>query len=270
MHKQNLHTHSVFCDGKNTIEEMTQRAIELGFDSLGFSGHIYKDYAICSMSEENINAYKQEIRRVKEKYKDKIKIYLGAEYDMFADQDRSEYDYVIGSVHCIEMDGEIVDMDVSATEVKELIQNRFHGDGLALAKAYYKTMARLSEFGQFDFVGHFDLVNKHCEKQGIFDDDCKEYKDAALEALHTVAKTHKVFEVNVGAIARGYKTAPYPAPFLLKEMKALGCGVLISSDCHKKEFLDANFDLGTQYIQSCGFDEILIFDGKEFVGQKIK
>jgi histidinol phosphatase-like PHP family hydrolase len=53
-------------------------------------------------------------------------------------------------------------------------------------------------------------------------------------------------------------------------MKTLGCGVLISSDCHKKEFLDANFESGKEYIQSCGFNELLIFDGKRFVGEMIK
>ena len=36
---QNLHTHTTYCDGKNTAEEMVQKAIELGFKSLGFSGH---------------------------------------------------------------------------------------------------------------------------------------------------------------------------------------------------------------------------------------
>ena len=35
--KQNLHTHSIFCDGKDTIEEMTLEAISKGFDILGFS-----------------------------------------------------------------------------------------------------------------------------------------------------------------------------------------------------------------------------------------
>ncbi len=39
--KQNLHTHSIFCDGKDTIEEMTLEAISKGFDILGFSGHGY-------------------------------------------------------------------------------------------------------------------------------------------------------------------------------------------------------------------------------------
>ena len=34
--KQNLHTHSIFCDGKDTIEEMTLEAISKGFDILGF------------------------------------------------------------------------------------------------------------------------------------------------------------------------------------------------------------------------------------------
>ena len=43
--KQNLHTHSIFCDGKDTIEEMTLEAISKGFDILGFSGHGYLDVA---------------------------------------------------------------------------------------------------------------------------------------------------------------------------------------------------------------------------------
>lgn len=40
--------------------------------------------------------------------------------------------------------------------------------------------------------------------------------------------------MNTGAIARGYRTTPYPAPFILKELKNLGCGIIISSDCHDK------------------------------------
>ena len=39
--KSNFHTHTTFCDGKSTAEEMVQRALELGFDRLGFSGHCY-------------------------------------------------------------------------------------------------------------------------------------------------------------------------------------------------------------------------------------
>ncbi|MBQ7974646.1 MAG: hypothetical protein IJ300_03045 [Clostridia bacterium] len=54
MIKQNLHTHSLYCDGKNTLEELTEAAIERGFSSIGFSGHCYTpfDSSYC-MSIEN-------------------------------------------------------------------------------------------------------------------------------------------------------------------------------------------------------------------------
>ena len=37
----NAHTHTTFCDGKNTAEEMVQAALDNGFVSLGFSGHSF-------------------------------------------------------------------------------------------------------------------------------------------------------------------------------------------------------------------------------------
>lgn len=38
MFKQNLHTHSLHCDGNDTVKEMVQEAISKNFDVLGFSG----------------------------------------------------------------------------------------------------------------------------------------------------------------------------------------------------------------------------------------
>ncbi len=35
----NYHTHTTYCDGKNTPEEIVLCAIEKGFTSIGFSGH---------------------------------------------------------------------------------------------------------------------------------------------------------------------------------------------------------------------------------------
>ena len=36
MLKANYHTHTVFCDGDNTAQEMVDRALELGFEHLSF------------------------------------------------------------------------------------------------------------------------------------------------------------------------------------------------------------------------------------------
>lgn len=35
--KQNLHTHTTFCDGVDAPEELIREAMARGFDSLGFS-----------------------------------------------------------------------------------------------------------------------------------------------------------------------------------------------------------------------------------------
>ena len=38
---QNLHTHTTYCDGKDTPEEMVLEGLERGFHSIGFSIHSY-------------------------------------------------------------------------------------------------------------------------------------------------------------------------------------------------------------------------------------
>ena len=70
---RDLHTHTNFCDGKNTPEEMIVAAIQKGMDCIGFSAHSYTifDQSYC-MSQQNTERYKQEIGRLKKIYGDKI------------------------------------------------------------------------------------------------------------------------------------------------------------------------------------------------------
>jgi histidinol-phosphatase (PHP family) len=94
------HIHSTFCHGENTPEEIVFAAIEQGMVSIGLSSHGYTrfDLRYCMQDAEG---YIAEIRRLKEKYQDKIQIYLGVEEDISAPVDRSQFDYVIGSAHWV-------------------------------------------------------------------------------------------------------------------------------------------------------------------------
>ena len=67
----NFHTHSVFCDGDNTLEEIVRASVEKGFSAIGFSGHGYTDYDL-RYCMKNTDGYISEIKNLKEKYKDKI------------------------------------------------------------------------------------------------------------------------------------------------------------------------------------------------------
>ena len=98
----NLHTHTYYCDGKDSPEALVQRAIALGFRALGFSGHEYSsfDTDFC-MSPTDTEKYRGEVLALKEKYKGQVDIYMGIERDYFGDGDDYPYDYVIGSLHYV-------------------------------------------------------------------------------------------------------------------------------------------------------------------------
>ena len=66
----NLHTHTVYCDGKNSVDEMVEAAINAGLDTIGFSGHFILDVEPpqwWSMDEERVAGYRADIIKAKEK-----------------------------------------------------------------------------------------------------------------------------------------------------------------------------------------------------------
>lgn len=264
--RQNLHTHTIYCDGKNTPEEMVLSAIEKGHGSLGFSSHAYvyfSDYA--GITQQRIDDYVAEVRRLQEKYKDTFPIYLGLEADMYAPVEPGVFQYLIGSTHYLKMEDQFPAFDGSAQSMKAFVDTWFGGDGMAFVKEYFRQLRQLPQLGKYDILGHFDLVSKHIEGVTLFDYDSDEYVRLGAETAEELAPHIKLFEVNTGAIARGYRTTPYPSPRLTKVLKDLGYGVVITSDCHDAQKLDCGYELSRQFLSSLGFRERFIFDGKGFV-----
>ena len=258
---QNLHQHTTFCDGKDTPEEVVLAAIEKGFGGIGFSGHCYMEFAkYYSMSLEKTVEYRQEIARLKEKYSDQIDVFCGLEFDPSCPERPEGYDYIIGSMHGLRFDGVDYEFDGIADHFRKMIDEHFDGDGMAFAKEYFRQLANLPDF---DIIGHFDLITRHRDSINFFDSESKEYRYAAIEAAEALAGRIPYFEVNTGAIARGYRTTPYPDPFIIKEMKRLGFGVVISSDCHSKHLMDCHFEESKELLRSCGYTQrqILTKDG---------
>lgn len=85
MAKINLHSHTTYCDGKNSPEEMALAAMDRGFDVFGFSGHSYTafDESYC-MSRSMTDAYEREVRRLASSYQKKLTILCGIEQDIFS------------------------------------------------------------------------------------------------------------------------------------------------------------------------------------------
>lgn len=233
----NFHTHTRFCDGKDTPEELVQEALRLGCPALGFSGHAHVPFDDCCMSIQGTTAYRREIARLKEAYRGRLDILCGIEQDYYSDLSTEGYDYVIGSVHYIEKDGAFLFVDLSRESFIEQVQTYYGGDYYAFAEDYYALVAGIWEKTRCRIVGHFDLVGKFNEGDALFDTSQPRYRRAALGALDALSGKGLLFEVNTGAIARGYRKTPYPAPFLLEELIARRERLILSSDCHDKRQL---------------------------------
>ena len=283
----NYHTHTTFCDGTESLENMVLSAIEHGLKVIGFSGHSYTAYDDCyCMSPENTLRYKEKIRRLRAKYADKILILCGIEQDFGSDEPTEDYDYVIGSVHATfapaSTDSQdsfhgfdrsrFYYIDWSVDRIKDAIDSDFNKAPYAFIEHYYDTVSMLPEVTNCLVIGHFDLVTKFNEKEPWFDEADLRYKAAAGKALDRIFETYPlsraskfagsdglpIFEINTGAISRGWRTSPYPSADILKEVRRRGGHIMINSDSHAANTVDYGFETALALAQSCGFDKVKI------------
>ena len=124
MIRSDFHTHTTFCDGKNTAQEMAAAALQKGMTALGFSGHVYlPEGTEWCMSRENMELYRREIARLQEQYAGKLRIARGVEQDFYAPVPEGDWDYVIASVHYFEKNGVLADVDRTAALQRQAVSS---------------------------------------------------------------------------------------------------------------------------------------------------
>ncbi len=251
--KCNLHTHTSFCDGKDTPEEIVREAIRQGLQTLGFSGHSYTAFdADYCMSPESTQAYCEEIERLKNVYGEQIRILRGIEQDLYSEEQARSFDYVIGSVHYVLRDGIYHSVDLSAEDVQRNVRESFGGDFYKYAAAYYEAVAQLPKKTNCDIIGHFDLIEKFNEGDRMFATDDYRYRRPMMDALDELLRRDVIFEINTGAMSRGYRSLPYPSPYVLRRIAEKRGRVVLSSDAHTRESLTFAFEDAVRYARSCG------------------
>ena len=238
MIKTDLHVHTTYCDGKSTAEETVLSAIEKGMETVGFSGHSYTffDESYC-MSKEGTKAYRAEIDRLKAKYADKIKVLCGIEQDYYSKESTDGYDNVIGSVHYLKINGVYLPVDENADILKKAVEKSFGGDWYRLTELYYETVAKVAERTKCDIIGHFDLITKFNENGELFDTNNERYVSQWKTAVDRLLRFDVPFEINTGAISRGYRTAPYPSKEIVDYIKQSSGKLTLSSDAHSADKL---------------------------------
>ena len=265
MIRQNLHTHTTFCDGKNTPEEMARAALTLGMDSLGFSGHSPLPGGDWVMREEDVPRYRRTVLELREKYAPELEIFLGLEQDILSPLPGEGYDYLIGSVHALEREGTLVSVDESRDSFCQGVERWFGGDPLTFAEKYYRQVGAVAEKTGCQIVGHFDLVCKFNEGNCLFDTGHPRYRTAVMEALERLRDREVILELNTGAMSRGYRGAPYPDSWILKKAREMGFPICLSSDAHSADSLMYAFPQAAKLARSCGYQEAMYLTRQGFV-----
>lgn len=100
-----LHVHSLYSDGNNSVALLAERARNMGYEYIGIADHSQSLRVANGLSAKGFKEKAKKIKKLNREYKN-FKILCGAEVDIhpdgtldYPDQILKSADYVIGSVH---------------------------------------------------------------------------------------------------------------------------------------------------------------------------
>jgi histidinol-phosphatase (PHP family) len=264
--KASYHTHTRFCDGRDTPEEMVLGALEKGFTHLGFSAHaMYPLGSPWHLPPQNFESYCAEIQRLKEAYRGRIELFLGFEADYIDPciQPRRELyrrfgiDYLIGSVHYVCGNGTLFTVDGPEEEITEGIAGAFDNDPVLAVQAYYQQIRNMVSRCDFDVVGHVDVLRRRNKALRLFDETAAWYRREIAETASAIAASGKIVEINTGGIARAGMDDVYPSAEFLSVLCREGVPVVINSDAHRVCHLDTAYDAAEATAVSAGYTQTM-------------
>jgi len=268
-----MHTHTIFCDGSDSVETMCQAAYEKKIFAIGFSEHaplakqLGKD-SLWNLKEECVNQYIDDVLAAQKRWQGKLKVFLGYEVDYIkgrrssADSDITalNLDYIIGSVHYLLYGTESFTVDGTEEEFERGLNKGFNGNAEKLMHSYYDAMLEMIETGGFDILGHADLLKKNSQGKNYWKEETEIKRQR--EVAHAAAKAGLVIEVNTGGINRNKIKDVYPSLSFLRIIHEYNIPVIITADAHCAADIIGNYDTAVNTLIGVGFKEHVLFNGK--------
>ncbi len=250
-----LHNHTTLCNhATGTMEEYIQRAIELKIDVFGFSEHAPMDFdKKYRLDIKDKEFYENEVKFLKQKYKQEIEILLGYEVDfmqnikMLDEILDAKVDYLIGSVHFLDSWGFDNPEFIGVYENKDIDK---------IWQDYFDTVKELAKSAKFDIVGHIDLIKifKFMPKKDI--------RIICLDALKEIKKSNMCIEINAAGFRKPINE-PYPSKSILELIYDLDIPITFSSDAHSVEQVGYMYDDVLSIAKEMGFSKVATFNNRD-------
>ena len=245
--KSNYHTHTYRCrHASGTDRDYVERAIENGFEELGFSDHVpypYTEYIppyrmVLSEREE----YLESVRALKKEYEDRIVIRAGFEcecvpqFRSYVTELKSQVDYLILGNHGDESDSNYryAGFNCEKQHLREYLDSTLEG----------------MQWGCFAYLAHPDLTLHSYPR---FDDAAK---DVSRQICRAAKALGLPLEYNLNGIYNGLGRQGclgYPCRYFWEIAAEEGVTAIMGVDAHSPEsFAWPEWDAGLKFLKSLG------------------
>lgn len=245
-HRYNFHTHTQFCDGKDTMEAISASASRQGFLHLGFTPHSpVCCQSPCNMHKDSVQPYLDEASRLKEMHEPDMRVYtsmeidyLGCDFGPHIDYfQKLPLDYRLASVHFVpNQNGVLIDCDGSYKRFIANLREGFNGDLRYVVEKYFEQVLTMIETGGFDMLGHLDKIAQNASKADPGIEDCGWYEALIDDVISQTRYKGLIIEINTKYLNE--KDRFFPALRWWDKLEGYDA-VAVNSDAHYAEKITA-------------------------------
>ncbi len=252
------HMHTIFSeDGKDTLEAMCRRAVELGIPEIGFSEHWD-----VGPYEKNPRFFQPipwcvELDRLRDRYAGILTIRAGIEvaephlYPQPATEilTTAPFDYVLGSVHFVDKNFIFDEAYFRMNKADEVYLT------------YFAEVEKMVLIADIDILAHFDIPSR--TGIPIYGYDPTRYETQVRRILKIVIDRHLAMEVNTGGLRKPAQNL-MPDPLILGWYAGMGGEKLtLGSDAHAVSQVGLHLDAALAAIRAAGFTHLTKFERRK-------
>jgi histidinol-phosphatase (PHP family) len=234
------------------MERSCERAIEIGLPAIAFTEHA--DFVTIHEGQHSVDiaGYLEAIERCRARFKG-LRILSGIELGephWFPEETAGvlaagKLDRVLGSIHCIRLDGR--EVDASQFRLEPVAKQAD-----AVRKYFQETLAMVESPEPFQALGHLDYPKRYWpERLPAYREE--DYEAELRAILVAAARRGCVIEANTTR-GDGGESKFCPGLKVLRWWHEVGGeAVSFGSDAHQPDKVAGGFELATQVVEAAGF-----------------
>ena len=261
-----LHCHASF-DSEASLSDMVEALLQRGFQEVCFTDHWDIMEKTPSTQIFDFEERDQELEKVIEKYRGKMKIRKGVELgqpwknkkqtDEFMKISDGKLDYIIGSIHNLYQDDDLGWSDFTTCDLKKIYED------------YIDALIDMVKNYEFDMLGHITYPSRYMlENNQIHYDLTPHYEQ--FEYLFLTAVDHGIgIEINTSGFFRGLMDL-MPTEKLIDLYRQCGGELItVGSDAHRPQHAGIGNEKAMEVLKRLGFSYYCSFENRKPIMHKV-